>query len=308
MLPLYYIVAILELPSNLLCICDNSIFYFQSVKNITKGDRNMGGIQETLRIIRYESGGFHEQTDEVVTEYPVTIKLNGEEHATIVCTPDYIEDMTVGFLVSEGIIPSYEHIEKLWIQADKGFVHVTTSATNKLYEACYNKRYVTSCCGKSRQGFVFINDAAKAKKMEHIQVTLSPVDCFRLMNDLQHSSSTFRQTGGVHNTALCDKHNILVSRMDIGRHNALDKIYGYCLRNNISVTGKIIAFSGRISSEILLKVSKIGCEIILSKSAPTKLALELAHDLGITVVGFIRGNSCNIYTHPERIEGYQPLQ
>lgn len=264
----------------------------------------MGEIQETLSIIRYENGKFHEQKDEIVTEYPVTIKLNGEEHVTVVCTPDYIEDMTVGFLVSEGIIPSYEHIQKLWIQKDKGFVHVTTSATNKLYEACYNKRYVTSCCGKSRQGFVFINDAAKAKKMDDIQVTLSPADCFRLMENLQQSSATFRQTGGVHNTALCDKNNILVSRMDIGRHNALDKIYGYCLRSNISVTGKIIAFSGRISSEILLKVSKIGCEIVLSKSAPTKLALELAHDLGITVVGFIRGNSCNVYTHPERIEGF----
>ncbi|MGQ0438851.1 formate dehydrogenase accessory sulfurtransferase FdhD, partial [Bacillus sp. B-TM1] len=67
-----------------------------------------------------------------------------------------------------------------------------------------------------------------------------------------------------------------------------------------SIQGKIIAFSGRISSEILLKVSKIGCEIVLSKSAPTKLALQLAHDLGITVVGFIRNESCNIYTHPHR--------
>ena len=62
---------------------------------------------------------------------------------------------------------------------------------------------------------------------------------------------------------------------------------------------------GRISSEILLKVSKIGCEIVLSKSAPTKLALQLAHDLGITVVGFIRNESCNIYTHPHRIDGYR---
>ena len=76
------------------------------------------------------------------------------------------------------------------------------------------------------------------------------------MNTLQQSSTTFRQTGGVHNTALCDRNNILLSRMDIGRHNALDKIYGHCLRNDISIKGKIIAFSGRISSEILLKVSK----------------------------------------------------
>lgn len=89
--------------------------------------------------------------------------------------------------------------------------------------------------------------------------------------------------------------------MDIGRHNALDKIYGHCLKNGISMEGKAIVFSGRISSEILLKVAKIGCELILSKSAPTELALELAEGLGITTVGFIRNDSLNIYTCPERI-------
>ncbi|AFH84834.1 Formate dehydrogenase accessory protein FdhD [Bacillus anthracis str. H9401] len=89
--------------------------------------------------------------------------------------------------------------------------------------------------------------------------------------------------------------------MDIGRHNALDKIYGYCLKNNISIGDKIIVFSGRISSEILLKVAKIGCEIILSKSAPTELALQLAEELGITTIGFIRNQSLNVYTHPERV-------
>lgn len=274
-------------------------------KNTYKGEFNMGPIQETYTIVRYQSGTFSKQTDEVVTESPITIKLNSEEYVTVVCTPNYIEDMVTGFLISEGIISSYKDIEELWIQKENGIVHVKSSKINPLYQTLYNKRYVTSCCGKSRQGFVFVNDAAKAKKLHDIHITITPEECFHLMTSLQQSSTTFRQTGGVHNTALCDRNNILISRMDIGRHNALDKIYGHCLRNNISVQGKIIAFSGRISSEILLKVSKIGCEIVLSKSAPTKLALQLAHDLGITVVGFIRNGSCNIYTHPERIDGYK---
>ncbi len=274
-------------------------------KNIYKGEFNMGPTQETYTIVRYQSGTFSKQTDEVVTESPITIKLNSEEYVTVVCTPNYIEDMVIGFLISEGIISSYKDIEELWIQKENGIVHVKSSKINPLYQTLYNKRYVTSCCGKSRQGFVFVNDAAKAKKLHDIHITITPEECFHLMTSLQQSSTTFRQTGGVHNTALCDRKNILLARMDIGRHNALDKIYGHCLRNNISVQGKIIAFSGRISSEILLKVSKIGCEIVLSKSAPTKLALQLAHDLGITVVGFIRNGSCNIYTHPERIDGYK---
>jgi FdhD protein len=154
----------------------------------------------------------------------------------------------------------------------------------------------------SRQGFVFVNDALTAKKMKEIRVKISPDDCLRLMNKLQSSATIFQNTGGVHNAALCDVNGFMLSRMDIGRHNALDKIYGYCLKNNISIGNKVIVFSGRISSEILLKVAKIGCEVVLSKSAPTELALELAEELGITTVGFIRNNSFNIYTCPERIQ------
>ena len=138
--------------------------------------------------------------------------------------------------------------------------------------------------------------------MKDIHVKLTPEDCFHLMNLMQQSASTFQQTGGVHNAALCDRKSIILSRMDIGRHNALDKIYGYCLKNDIAIEDKILVFSGRISSEILLKVAKIGCEIVLSKSAPTELALELAEELGITTVGFIRNGSLNVYTHAERIE------
>lgn len=146
-----------------------------------------------------------------------------------------------------------------------------------------------------------MNDALTAKEMNDIRVKISAEDCFRLMNDMQQSASMFQHTGGVHNAALCDVNGIILSRMDIGRHNALDKIYGYCLKNNISIGDKIIVFSGRISSEILLKVAKIGCEVILSKSAPTELALELAEQLGITTIGFIRNKSLNVYTHPKRI-------
>ena len=94
---------------------------------------------------------------------------------------------------------------------------------------------------------------------------------------------------------------MILNRMDIGRHNALDKIYGYCLKNNLSIQDKIVVFSGRISSEILLKVAKIGCEIVLSKCAPTELALQLAEQLGITTIGFIRNRSLNVYTYADRI-------
>jgi FdhD protein len=260
---------------------------------------------EKRNIIHFNSGEVVHRDELIVTEHPVTIKINGEEFATLVCTPEYIEDMAIGFLASEGVISRYEDIQEIWVQENEGFVHVKTESLNPLYQQLHSKRYITSCCGKSRQGFVFFNDARTAKRMNDIHVTLSFKDCFRLMNDMQAAATMFSLTGGVHNAALCDSTGILLSRMDIGRHNALDKIYGYCLKHKIPMTDKIIVFSGRISSEILLKVAKIGCEVILSKSAPTTLTLELAEDLGITTVGFVRKETCNVYTHPERILDYR---
>lgn len=254
------------------------------------------------QVLRFENGHMETVEDTIVTEYPVTIKINGQEFATMVCTPEYIEDMVIGFLASEGVIRKYEDIEEIWVQEKDGFAHVKTKNINPYYQNFQSKRYITSCCGMSRQGFVFVNDAMTAKTMDEVHVTLSVDDCFRLMKEMQNSAATFHKTGGVHNAALCDANGLVLGRMDIGRHNALDKIYGYCLKNNISIRDKVVVFSGRISSEILLKVAKIGCEIVLSKSAPTELALQLAEQLGITTVGFIRNGSLNVYTRAERIK------
>ncbi|RTR30083.1 formate dehydrogenase accessory sulfurtransferase FdhD [Robertmurraya yapensis] len=252
-------------------------------------------------VTRYAQGNITEQEDSVVTEHPITIKLNQNEFATLVCTPEYIEDMVIGFLASEGVIRGYADIDNIWIQEKEGFAHVKTNYVNHFYEKFHSKRYISSCCGKSRQGFVFFNDAKMSHHLKDVNVKLTIEECFQLMEEMQKSSSVFIETGGVHNAALCSKDGMILSRLDIGRHNALDKIYGYCLRNQISLKDKVIVFSGRISSEILSKVAKIGCEVILSKSAPTDLALELAEELGITTVGFIRNNALNVYTRLDRI-------
>jgi FdhD protein len=252
-------------------------------------------------VLRFKNGQMESVEDKIVTEFPVTVKINEEEFVTMVCSPQYIEDMVIGYLASEGVMRAYTDIKNIWVQEKEGYVHVTIDKLNPYFQNLQNKRYITSCCGASRQGFVFINDALTAKKMNDISVELSIKDCFQLMNKLQQSAATFQETGGVHNAAICDKNGFMLSRMDIGRHNALDKLYGYCLKHHISIRDKVVVFSGRISSEILLKVAKIGCEVVLSKSAPTELALNLAEELGITTVGFIRNDSLNIYTCPERI-------
>ncbi len=261
----------------------------------------MTPIQSERRIFRVEDGIVQERTDAVVSEYALTIKVNGEEFSTVVCTPEHLEDMVVGFLASEGIIRSLPEIQSLLISSSQGIAYVQTENSQRYYQLFRSKRYITSCCGMSRQGFVFVNDSLTAKKMDGVHVQLTLGQCFELVHLMQQESDLFQATGGVNNASLCTPSSIVVSRKDIGRHNALDKIYGYCLRKQIDPTNKVLVFSGRISSEILLNASNIGCEIILSKSAPTELALSMAEDLGITTVGFVRDSSLNIYTRADRI-------
>ena len=127
---------------------------------------------------------------------------------------------------------------------------------------------------------------------------------YGLEQELRKQQAVFESTGGLHASALFDLDGNFISvREDVGRHNALDKLLGYALQQGMSTRDLILVFSGRMSSEVVLKAAKIGVGVLLSKSAPTDLALKLAQDLGITCVGFIRRGEMNVYTHPERIAG-----
>ena len=256
-------------------------------------------ISQKQPIVKYINGRLQKMEDDIVTEFPITIHVNGEEFATMVCTPTHLDELIIGFLASEGAILFKNDITNLQIDEDRGFAYVTLKSKINTNQQDYSKRFIGSCCGKSRQ-FYFQNDVRTAKTSMS-KTTITAEQCINLMKMMQENSLVFKNTGGVHNAALCNPVEILVDRTDIGRHNALDKLYGYSFLNKIPVRDKIIVFSGRISSEVLIKAAKIGVGIVLSKSAPTDLAIRIAEDLNITTVGFIRGQSFNVYSHPERI-------
>ena len=254
-------------------------------------------VSSNQSIIRYENGQLFETEDFYVTEFPLTIMVNGEEFATIICSPTNMEELVLGFLASEGAILKRDELKSIQIDDSKGFAHVElTKSLGDRFEYS-TKRMIASCCGKSRE-FYFHNDAAIAKTSMS-KIELHPQQILRMMTQLQSASVIFKQTGGLHNAAISDGNTFFEHRQDIGRHNALDKLYGYCIQRHISVRDKVLIFSGRISSEILIKAAKIGVGVILSKSAPTTLAVQLAKDLNITAIGFIRDGNFNIYSHPE---------
>ncbi|WP_222927805.1 formate dehydrogenase accessory sulfurtransferase FdhD [Salinicoccus cyprini] len=250
--------------------------------------------------MHYSSNQMTKIEDAVAEEFPLTIYLNEVEFATLVCSPEHLEELVIGFLASEGVIRRFNDIEKMNMDEHGGFCHIRLDRRVSTDHFTYSKRVIGSCCGKSRQ-FYFQNDADTAK-VSMSKSTLTPTQCIQLIEKMQQRSTVFKETGGIHNASMGTADGLVVHRGDIGRHNALDKLYGYCLTNHITVRDKVLVFSGRISSEVLAKAAKIGVGIVLSKSAPTNLAIKMADDLNITTVGFIRGGSFNIYSHSWRIE------
>nr|NNM90731.1 formate dehydrogenase accessory sulfurtransferase FdhD [Bacilli bacterium] len=258
-------------------------------------------ITKQQTIVQYTKlTGAMDKHDVIATEYALTIYLGEREMATIVCTPNHVEEMVVGFLASEGIIRSFDEITALKILPYRGAVHVTTSTAHTFSQNQFQKRYIASCCGRSRQSFYFYNDATTAKRVDD-PVTIDANQVFALMTSLEEEAALFHETGGVHSAKLCDSYGVGTVRTDIGRHNALDKLYGYSLMQKMDVQGKVIVFSGRLSSEVLLKVAKIGVGIVIAKSAPTALALTIAQELHITTIGFVKEQTFNVYTYPNRI-------
>jgi FdhD protein len=130
---------------------------------------------------------------------------------------------------------------------------------------------------------------------------ISADEIFALVNKFQHSSEVYLATHGVHSAALCDKKSMLVFNEDIGRHSAIDKIFGKCLLEDIPIKKRLIVSSGRITSEILHKVARRGVPILISISAPTSLGVKIANELGITLVGSVKGKKMNVYTHDWRV-------
>lgn len=252
-----------------------------------------------LPITRYRNGSFSTNDDFVVREVPVTLFLNDQEFVTLVCSPGELKELAVGFLCSEGILQKHEDLKSITINENDGLIWVETAGESPS-EAMFLKRFITTCCGRGRASFYFINDARGVSPLTS-DLHLTPREIFSLCDQLEKSSTIFRETGGVHSAALCNREGMVAFYEDIGRHNAVDKIFGRCFLENIPLQDKILVFSGRISSEILIKVAKMGIPVIASRSAPTELAVNLADELGITVVGFARESSLNVYAHHSRV-------
>lgn len=249
--------------------------------------------------LRWEGGELREAEVPVVHEVPVSVRLNGREIITLLASDEALDFLAVGFLKSEGFLERREDIVAIRVDPSGETVDVEAVHVDPLAEKLLERRAVTSGCGK---GTIFYHalDALTVKQAPE-GPRATPAQLLGLMQRLLHGSELYRAAGGVHSAALCTPEETVIFRDDIGRHNAVDKIHGECFLHGLPVEDKILLTTGRISSEILIKATKIGVPFLVSRSSPTDLAVALAERTGITVVGQVRGGRLTVYTGKRRV-------
>lgn len=232
-----------------------------------------------------------EENDPVAAEIRLRILCEGQEIITLYCTPLMIRELVAGLLLTEGILTHVISPDDISIEKDEEIRVVVRNAGNVSQDAVAFSRYLGGFSFTRKDDVQYCED----------QFTLSADRLKTMFREFQAKSDLFKLTGCFHSAALLDRTKILSFAEDIGRHNTVDKIIGYALLNNISFDETILIVSCRISSEIMSKCARWKIPVIASRSAPTDLAVHIAEISGITLIGFVRGDNLNIYSHAHRL-------
>lgn len=252
--------------------------------------------------VRIRGGERTREDDRVAVETVVTFFVNDTEVATLLCSPGHIDALAVGFLRGEGVLNKPEQLISSTFDRGKGIVRVRVADSVDLspFTGEGRKGTLTSGCGKG-QTYTFVRDMERLEALP-FGTTLNARDISKRMKEFIHRSETYQETGGVHSAMLWNDGGPEPFCEDLGRHNAVDKLFGRCLMEGIDVAGKALLTSGRLSSEIALKCARARVPIAISRNAPTSFSVQLAKAVDLTLVGFVRGDRMNVYTCPERID------
>lgn len=243
---------------------------------------------------QYRSGRWEAVDAQIGIETPVSLTVNGEVWLTFMCTPNQLEALAAGFLFNEGVVETADQIADIRLCAQGDNVDVWLNEAAKKPEQW---RRTSGCTG----GFTAL-DVTQAEPARLNGFMLHPDTVGRLIEQLFESQDLYRQVGGVHTSALSDGEQIWAVAEDIGRHNSLDKLAGLCLLEGIEIPRKILLTTGRISSEMLQKAARMSAAMVISRTSPSSLSIELAQKWGITLIGYARRDRFNVYAWPERLD------
>ena len=262
--------------------------------------QGLGSIIRQVDVVKFK----HEQpiqklSEPVVAEELCKIILNEKLIATVACSPADLRELAVGFLFSEGVIGKVDSVGQPE-QVDDGF-EVKVCGELLADKDALKNRILTSGCGGGRSlAQKKLSEKPDDQILMGMFVRVSRGELLDLHKQMNSQAEIFQQTGGVHSASLSTLDEIIFRTDDIGRHNAVDKVIGWAKLNDIDVQDKLLLITGRISSDIVLKASRVGITILASRAAPTTRALGYAQQLGLTVIGFARGKRMTVYTWPNR--------
>lgn len=245
-------------------------------------------IEKQVSIIRYINNEAIETTDSILSEYILSIYIENHLMVKLICIPKDLEELVTGYLYSEGIIESLKEVKAVKIDIEKGIADVELEV-----EKTSGKSFLTTDSGDFTEiPYQFINPN-KEKKL--LSIEWDPKVLLKNANLLLDKSELFKKTGNVHSVILCQDDKVLYFSEDIGRYNAFDKTLGKALMGKIDLSKTCIYTSGRIPSSIALKTIHAGIPIIVSRSAPTDTTIKIAKKHNLTVIGFAKGESMNLY-------------
>ena len=270
----------------------------------------MGRVTVRRRIVRLGDEGARRREDTVVVEEPLEIRVNGRPLSVTMRTPGDDFDLVAGFLATEGVVRGHDDVHAMIHCASDGeentynVIDVTLAPGVSPPDATLERNfYTTSSCGVCGKASI---DAVRTVTPfdvggDDVRVDLDVLA--GLPDEMRTAQRVFERTGGLHAAALFTPEGKLVClREDVGRHNAVDKVVGWAVRSGrLPLRGLVLQVSGRASFELAQKAVMAGVPVLAAVSAPSSLAVDLAAESGLTLVGFSRGTSLNVYAHPARV-------
>ena len=237
-----------------------------------------------------------DEHDRLAVEEPLEIRINGEPVAVTMRTPGHDEELALGFCLTEGLGPVAARLP-----ADLAANTVEVDAPGFDAAAVARSFYTSSSCGVCGKGALEAVAVEAPRVESRLEVPLRVVTA--LPDALRSAQAAFEATGGLHATGLfTPSGELLCSREDVGRHNAMDKVLGWAFgEGRLPLAQSILCVSGRLSFELVQKAAVAGCPVLVAVGAPSSLAVELATDRGVTLCGFVRDGRANVYTEPWRI-------
>ncbi len=247
-----------------------------------------------IQLMQFTStGGWETVPARVISEASVSLTVNGEVWISFMCTPADLEAQAIGFLYNEGILHSMADVAA--VSACENGSNVDVWLNHDVQKPTHWRR--TSGC----TGGVTSDQAQPEAFLVRAEDRFSPEVVMNAMGQLLQVQELYREARGVHCSAVSDGQQIVYRAEDIGRHNTLDKLAGMMLLQPKEMKRRIIVTTGRISSEMLQKSTRLGAQVVISRTSPTSLSVEMAEENGITLVGYARRNQFLVYAHPERL-------